>query len=31
MKSARTGFMLGYSRIRENQIREGIRRLSEVL
>jgi GntR family transcriptional regulator / MocR family aminotransferase len=31
MKSGRTGIMLGYSRIRENQIREGIRRLSEVL
>jgi GntR family transcriptional regulator / MocR family aminotransferase len=30
-KPSRTGIMLGYSRIRENQIREGIRRLSEVL
>lgn len=27
----RTGFMLGYSRMKEEEIREGIRRLSEVL
>jgi len=27
----RTGFLLGYSRMREREIREGIRRLSEVL
>jgi GntR family transcriptional regulator / MocR family aminotransferase len=27
----RTGFMLGYSRMRETEIREGIRRLSKVL
>lgn len=27
----RTGIMLGYSRLRETEIREGIRRLSEVL
>jgi GntR family transcriptional regulator / MocR family aminotransferase len=30
-KSARTGIMLGYARMREAEIREGIRRLSEVL
>lgn len=28
---ARTGIMLGYSRMKETEIREGIRRLSEVL
>jgi GntR family transcriptional regulator/MocR family aminotransferase len=28
---ARTGFMLGYSGMKENEIREGIRRLGEVL
>src|SRR5215471_1279871 len=28
---SRTGIMLGYSRMRETEIREGIRRLSEVL
>jgi GntR family transcriptional regulator/MocR family aminotransferase len=28
---ARSGLMLGYSRLRETEIREGIRRLSEVL
>jgi GntR family transcriptional regulator / MocR family aminotransferase len=27
----RTGFMLGYSRMKENEIREGIRRLGEIL
>jgi GntR family transcriptional regulator / MocR family aminotransferase len=27
----RTGFMLGYSRMRETEIREGIRRLNKVL
>jgi DNA-binding transcriptional MocR family regulator len=25
------GFMLGYSRMKENDIREGVRRLSQVL
>jgi GntR family transcriptional regulator / MocR family aminotransferase len=30
-KSARTGIMLGYTRMNETQIREGIRRLGEVL
>jgi GntR family transcriptional regulator/MocR family aminotransferase len=30
-RSARTGFMLGYSRMKENEIREGIRRLAGVL
>jgi GntR family transcriptional regulator / MocR family aminotransferase len=28
---SRTGFMLGYSRMRENEIREGVRRLGEIL
>ncbi len=28
---ARTGIMLGYSRLRETEIREGVRRLSEVV
>jgi GntR family transcriptional regulator / MocR family aminotransferase len=27
----RRGFMLGYSRMKENDIREGVRRLSQVL
>ena len=30
-RPSRTGIMLGYSRLRETEIREGIRRLSEVL
>jgi GntR family transcriptional regulator/MocR family aminotransferase len=30
-KPSRPGIILGYSRLRENEIREGIRRLSEVL
>jgi GntR family transcriptional regulator/MocR family aminotransferase len=30
-KAARTGIMLGYARLREPEIREGIRRLAEVL
>jgi GntR family transcriptional regulator / MocR family aminotransferase len=30
-RPSRTGIMLGYSRMRENEIREGIRRLSEIL
>jgi len=30
-RSPRTGFMLGYSRMSERQIREGIRRLGELL
>jgi GntR family transcriptional regulator / MocR family aminotransferase len=30
-KPLRTGFLLGYSRMKEQEIREGIRRLSEVL
>ncbi|HTV60481.1 MAG TPA: PLP-dependent aminotransferase family protein [Verrucomicrobiae bacterium] len=30
-RASRTGLMLGYSRLRENEIREGIRRLSELL
>jgi DNA-binding transcriptional MocR family regulator len=30
-KSPRTGILLGYSRMKEAEIREGIRRLSEVL
>jgi GntR family transcriptional regulator/MocR family aminotransferase len=30
-KPSRTGFLLGYSRLREAEIREGIRRLGEVL
>jgi GntR family transcriptional regulator / MocR family aminotransferase len=30
-KPSRTGFLLGYSRMKELEIREGIRRLSEVL
>ena len=30
-KPSRTGFLLGYSRMREAEIREGIRRLGEVL
>jgi GntR family transcriptional regulator/MocR family aminotransferase len=28
---SRAGFMLGYSRMRENEIREGVRRLGEIL
>jgi GntR family transcriptional regulator/MocR family aminotransferase len=31
LNPSRTGLMLGYSRMRENEIREGIRRLSEIL
>jgi len=27
----RTGILLGYSRLREGQIREGVRRLAEVI
>jgi len=30
-KPSRTGFLLGYSRMKEEEIREGIRRLGEVL
>jgi len=30
-RPSRTGLMLGYSRMRESEIREGIRRLSEIL
>ena len=31
VQSSRSGFMLGYSRMKESDIREGIRRLSQVL
>lgn len=30
-KPSQPGLLLGYSRMRESEIREGIRRLSEVL
>jgi GntR family transcriptional regulator/MocR family aminotransferase len=30
-KPSRPGLLLGYSRMRESELREGIRRLSEVL
>jgi DNA-binding transcriptional MocR family regulator len=30
-RSSRTGLMLGYARMKEEEIREGIRLLSEVL
>ena len=30
-KASRTGFMLGYTTLNENEIREGIRQLAEVL
>jgi GntR family transcriptional regulator/MocR family aminotransferase len=30
-RTSRTGIMLGYSRLKESQIREGVRRLSDAL